>query len=100
MTKFTVPLLGNTTLTVDSSLDKTAQPLPLVVMALDSLDPWSMALSTSESSIDQFLSGVSSSAAHYLFLDYDSGGNVEALQEAFTSRMEALGFNQTAVVRL
>ena len=64
MPAFTVPLMvdgdPNATLAYNpSQLRNEPEPLPLVVMALQPNDPWSMALCTTEASIDAFLTGTS-----------------------------------------
>jgi hypothetical protein len=73
VTRFTVPLIGNATLTVDPSDVSNAQPLPLVIMAIQPGDPWSIALTTANSSIDNFLINAPRDV-HYLFLAYDVDG--------------------------
>jgi len=106
---FTVPLIGNETLTIDVSSPLGDQPLPLLVWAINLDDPWSAAALTVPSSLDSFLlgGGKSSSTAvasqtaplpHYLFAGYDDdGSSVHTLHDALFERMDVLGFSASAV---
>ena len=71
---FTIPLTNHSSISIDPSQDVSTQPLPLIVFAIQPNDPWSIAVTTSTSSIDDFLLGAMDTLSHYLFLDYETDG--------------------------
>lgn len=98
--KFTVGLLDNQTLSINTNENLAEQPLPLIVFALNPDDPWSASMYSANSSMDSFLQKAPKgsapySDAHYLFLAYDDEGlSTRSLRDALLYRMHVLGYTR------
>lgn len=96
---FTVPLLrlpyANTTasLKVNPAQPLDGQPLPLVVMAFNSTDPWSAVMvGTNQGSVDDFLMSAST-RVHYLFAGRTSVDEAARIAARLFKRIEVLGLD-------
>ena len=106
---FSIPLLdlnaSNATsyLTVDpTKSDLSSQPLPLVLMAINTLDPWSNVMVTTNESLDQFLTETPTLSdgstdgpdAHFAFGDYSGdAGRLLDFKARLEGRMRSLGLS-------